>query len=878
VRVLLGPAGVGKTRLARQAGADWGAQQEPWRAVEPGDEAHAAAALRAGGPGRPLLIVDGAESRAGLAPLLEAALTGPGEGRVLLVARSLGDWWDLLAEDSPPDVVRLLNDAPPVRLDSPLSPAATDADVAAAAVRHFAAAMSLELDGKPEVERAALRLPVLLLHTAALLSVLRAVADGRGPVRVRISPAILDELLEHEVRYWQASAAAAGLPYEAGPLTQAVAVATLAGPQSVEEAEAVLARVPSLTGESTEHRLGWARWLGGLYPPGPNGHLGGLRPDLLAEKLVVRQLGGDEVLARSFLRALPAGQAENAVGVLARACAHEREAAGLLGAALNYDLAQLAAPAALVAQQVPGELPALLRDALNDAPAAPQTLAAIARGMPRPSPSVAELELSTILRAREALAATGAAGLAEWDDRAADVLRWLDGREAAPPHPGAEGDADTPGWLGDLPGTDPPGPPGADGRQFGAARSGEGLAGAGQNTEGQAELALALTNLAVRCAERDRPDNAQLAERQAALIYRALADADPGRFRPELAISLVNLGIWQAELTGAADAVPPTREASGILRDLADADPGQYQPDLATCLANLGIWYTEAGEPLEALIAQRETASILRELALTDPGQYQAELAASLTNLGLSYSRAGRPAEAEPVEQEVVGIRRELAFAEPGANRPDLASALTNLAITRAELGRLAEAAVAAQDAVTVYRDMAAVDPGRHRRDLARALASLGTRLSVLGDLDAAADALDEAVGIRRQLAATDPERNLAGLARALASLATVLGELGQRDEADAILAEAQRLSAEPGPPAAEEPGWVPPPETAPRHAAEPGWEPAAETGPLPAAEPWQAPAPEPELPTDPGAPRVPAQRRGPARAPQHGQMPTGGS
>jgi tetratricopeptide (TPR) repeat protein len=876
VRVLVGEAGIGKTRLARRAGGDWGAQAEPWRVVEPGDEPLAAAAIRAGVPGRPLLIVDEAESRAGLPELLEAALTGPGEARVLLAARSLGDWWELLAEDCPPGVARLLTEAPPLRLGRPLSPAATDADVAAAAVPHFAAAMSLELRGKPEVERAAMRLPVLLLHTAALLALLRSAVDGQAPFRLVITPGVLDELLEHELRYWQATAAAAGLPHAAEPLAHAVTVATLAGPLSVEEAEPVLARVPALTGETAEHRLEWAHWLGGLYPPGPNGHLGGLRPDLVAETLVVRQLAGDPVLARSFLRALPPGQAVHAVSVLAWAAERDREAAGVLGAALNYDLPQLAGPAALVAQQVPGELPALLGAALGNAPAAAQALADIARGLPRPSRSVAGPELTLIMRAREALAATGAGDLTEWDDRAAEVLRWLDGQEAAQPELGAEPAAGRPRWLGDAADTGPPGQPRRDGGQFGAARSGSDLDGAGHSAEEQAELAWALTNLAVRCAERDRPRDAQLAEQQAVRIYRELAAADPVRYRPELAASLVNLGVWVAGLAGPADAVPPTREAAGILRELADSDPGPYQADLATCLANLGIWYTEAGQPDDALAAERETASILRGLALADPSQYQAELAASLTNLGLSYSRAGRPAEADPVEREAVSIRRELAAAGPDAAGPDLAAALTNLAITQAELGRPEEAAEAAQDAVTVYRDLAAADPARHRRDLARALASLGARLGVLGEAGAAVEALGEAVSIRRGLAATDPERNRPGLVRALDSLAAALAGLGRREEADAVLAEAELVAAAPGPIPAAGPG---PAAGAEPRSAPGAWSPTSAEPGLPAdGEPEQPAGSESGQPAASGAPRVPAQRRGLQRAPEQGRMPTAGS
>jgi hypothetical protein len=83
-------------------------------------------------------VVDHAESRAGLGLMLRAVLNDPGRLRVLLPARSLGEWWDRLIEESEPTVGRLLTAAEPIELAEPITLAESDADLVAAAVPYFA--------------------------------------------------------------------------------------------------------------------------------------------------------------------------------------------------------------------------------------------------------------------------------------------------------------------------------------------------------------------------------------------------------------------------------------------------------------------------------------------------------------------------------------------------------------------------------------------------------------------------------------------------------------------------------------------------------------------------------------------------------------------
>jgi hypothetical protein len=75
-----------------------------WRCerVADGKKGEAIGTLRAVTRGRALLVVDYAETRVGLGQMLTALASDQGCGlRVLLLARSAGDWWDQLGVGQP---------------------------------------------------------------------------------------------------------------------------------------------------------------------------------------------------------------------------------------------------------------------------------------------------------------------------------------------------------------------------------------------------------------------------------------------------------------------------------------------------------------------------------------------------------------------------------------------------------------------------------------------------------------------------------------------------------------------------------------------------------------------------------------------------------
>ena len=251
LRLLTGPGGIGKTRLAWQLTEQL--KDLRWRCewVGDGQEAHILADIRAVGPGHVLLVVDYAETRIGLEELLRTVAADNSTVRVLLLARSAGQWWERLAAGE--GAIRdLVVEAGPqgIPLGEVLDEQVADEDQVLNAIPVFAAALGVAPPEHVTVVTRARRARVLELHAAALVAVLEWIAAPKEKPRVDLG-GVLDELLRHEGRFWLGSAYAQGLAY--GPtgmtpaqLRQVVAAGCLLGAADQAEAVALLGRVPAV--------------------------------------------------------------------------------------------------------------------------------------------------------------------------------------------------------------------------------------------------------------------------------------------------------------------------------------------------------------------------------------------------------------------------------------------------------------------------------------------------------------------------------------------------------------------------------------------------------------------------------------------------------
>ena len=157
-----------------------------------------------------------------------------------------------------------------------------------------------------------------------------------------------------------------------------------------------------------------------------------------------------------------------------------------------------------------------------------------------------------------------------------------------------------------------------------------------------AERAGALNMLGYALSALGRREEALEATQEAVELRRRLAQKNPDAFLPDLATSLNNLGAMLSALGRREEALEATQEPVELRRRLAQKNPDAFLPDLAMSLNNLGGDFSALGRREEALEATQEAAEIYRRLAQKNPDAFLPDLAGSLNNLGRDLSALGR--------------------------------------------------------------------------------------------------------------------------------------------------------------------------------------------------------------------------------------------
>jgi hypothetical protein len=298
VRVLTGPAGVGKSRLALAVGESLPAGWATGRLLGSGD----GLVERIDAAGDPtLVLVEDADRVPGLDILITRAARHPGLIRLLLLTRTDASLRSL------PDTV-----LPQVTRTVALAPIGEAADRQrwfTEAVRDYARALRVpppDLSDRPVGHDED---TLLVLHARALLAVL-----GRAGIRGWSLTNIATELVGLETRTWDTDLPRLPDGCDADVLAEAVTVLLLLPAQTLDEAAEVLRRVPQLSHDTAhQSRVAVARWAYRRYPPGPDHRLN-LRPHLIAERLLLNTLSRTR-------RLLHDDDTPTAVPVLAQACA-----------------------------------------------------------------------------------------------------------------------------------------------------------------------------------------------------------------------------------------------------------------------------------------------------------------------------------------------------------------------------------------------------------------------------------------------------------------------------------------------------------------------------------------------------------------------------
>lgn len=344
VRVVHGPGGAGKTRLALEIAAN--RCREGWRAgplavcrdVEAPNE-YLDALFRDRIP--LFLIVDYAETRHDLLIRLLQRLARVQDcsARVLLVARGKGDWWDRAMAEVP-ELDRMGFGWRDVRVDE----AEVEREHAEKAAAAFATWMGREVP-RSIADRGR---TVLDRQVEALVAVL-----GPGPLEG------LGQLLRHEDHFLREAGGVVDLPRTLSRrLPALMALYTLAGGLAADAAREWIAVVDGLDDLRNAHARAIVDLLGDLYPR-EGGGIDGMRPDRVGEALVARE-DGDGKLA---VAAVDRGRGKAALTVLTRlgATGEERPLSRALPGLLTREFASVVE----VSVEVGAPLPACVADGLK---------------------------------------------------------------------------------------------------------------------------------------------------------------------------------------------------------------------------------------------------------------------------------------------------------------------------------------------------------------------------------------------------------------------------------------------------------------------------------------------------------------------------------
>lgn len=436
IRLLTGPGGQGKTRLAarlvtimRELGWSCGFLHD--RAVRP--ELGVVGDLTT----PVLLVIDYAETRTGqLVDLLDVVdrrtrrsdgaggVSGAPAVRVLLLARDGGDWWEearsesLLLRDLGPGAVLALPDLYAEERREP-------------ALRGVVRDLARVLDRLPDYagpydERLVESLPLpsltgsrfaraLDLHMAGLVALLQA----RRPEAVDTADEP-DEavLLRHEQRFWRKVADRFGLTdLSLADRRRLVATATLCVARDTDHAADILSR---LTSPSAAEALdATARWLAALYPADRD-FWGPLRPDRIGEYLVGLALSDTPALLDQLLPTAERDEALGAMYVLARATSHQAHVAEPLQRVITANPAKLAPTAITAATAVehPEPLHSALTTVVDEGQDDLALLDGIYQAVPNHSQTLALLAVELAGRVTELVASDVEAGMQGFPDLA----------------------------------------------------------------------------------------------------------------------------------------------------------------------------------------------------------------------------------------------------------------------------------------------------------------------------------------------------------------------------------------------------------------------------------------------------------------------------
>jgi tetratricopeptide (TPR) repeat protein len=655
LRLVTGPGGIGKTRLAlelcrRRPGP---ATRSVW--VHPGQEAETIRALRPAAGQRTLLVVDNAETRPGLqAMIAQLAADWDGGMRVLLLARNTGEWFRALGVASPASwdlTAAAMRDR--LVLAATVQPDMTDPQIVrhgvTAVARAFGLRESVVNTRRSKVHKRQNILELLAEALAATMDDAGLADTGTGTVPVDLRQR-LNPLLSHEQEFWYERAEHSGVLGDGRGTTRdllrhAIAASCLLEARSVQEAVALATRVVGIPSSAE-----LTRWLDEICAASRSWTTadGFLHPGRLAELLTIRELTASESLRAACLTDMTSARAVRAVSFLARAFPDYTEATSLLNSLLPCLPDRIAGPHDQV-----------------------RTLTEALGVLPGPNAALAPAAIALMLRLLGHLPGeVDPAQRAHWLE---ELSRWFGGagdraeavlyaEEAVTIRREMTG-------LTDLRASRLPG------------------------------LIISLENLAGCLKAQGEQAQALAAIEEAVVVARELAAGDAGTYGPWLARLLVSLTVDLGDGADPAKRIAAVAEAVLLYRQAAQTKPGLYEGALAFAQEVLSQRHLDAGHTDDAISVGAEALAIYQVLLTGNHEQYRPNRARALDNQGVFLARAGRQPEALAAAQEAVREYAKLQRSRPGQFTRGHAFALEHLSNRYRSAGQHSRAAAARQQA-----------------------------------------------------------------------------------------------------------------------------------------------------------------------------------
>jgi glycosyltransferase involved in cell wall biosynthesis len=736
IRLLAGTGGIGKTRLALELchklrNENWRAGFLPDGKRNPSSLQNLEKHLRR--TDKPTcVVIDYAETRVSdLVTLVKPLIYLPSSNliRILLLARSGGEWWAQLegidSECEPIFAGRATSG--PFEVPSLYDTLIARQNAFLSALDLFANKLSLP---KPD------RLPDLTAeyYGQPLLVQMAAMMALHGE-HAKSAEGLIRGLVNHERRYW--ASLSVGYSTTADQAAQLMALSTLFNGLQIPR---LVEPIWEQAGCGTRRNLTDVfRQLAQLYP-GRTG-LEGLRPDLIGEALVTQvilsRLGG------SLLHAIVANadnrMLHHAWTVFARIIRYRADIMPLLEAALLSQYARNVIPVMEVCCQTPSSLPYILEKAFNRLPnnrklqVAGQLASSFEDDVLPLNGLAKEVSEVLLLKARKRVDGSRQGG--SLDDRAhlahALTVYSLHLKRIGDVAHALEASHEALGIWSALARANP--------KRF------------------EGNWAGALNNHSNRLEENGRYEDVLPFAKQALDIYQRLAKDQPKRFEGSLATALNNYALHVSGIGRYEDALPFAEQALEIREQLAANDPKHFEHAWSASLTNYSNILRKNDRHEEALAFSKQALDIDARLAESKPERFEPNLAISLGNYATNLADNERYEDTLSFATEALVIRERLAKSKPERFESDWAGSLGNYANHLSEAGRYNEALGFAKQALDIHDRLADVNPQRFEPDLA---VSLSNYVSHLGDNGRYGDAIlfaNRALAITRRLAQRIP-------------------------------------------------------------------------------------------------------------------------